>query len=95
MKAREFITKGIVRGDRVRVTMQGGAAVEGFFGGYKTFGGIEPDLSYIMPVFYAPTKSGAMGRRSAFGPDRCTHACWCDIRDVEKLPTETRNTARP
>ena len=68
MNAIEFINTGIEFGDKVELTLESGKEVVGFFGGFKTFGLIEPDLNYIMPVFYAPKKDGTMGNRSAFGP---------------------------
>ena len=83
MNAIEFINTGIEFGDKVELTLESGKEVVGFFGGFKTFGLIEPDLNYITPVFYAPKKDGTMGNRSAFGPDTCTNIPYSSIKSIK------------
>jgi hypothetical protein len=79
----EFINTGIKYGDKVELTLESGKEVTGFFGGFKTFGLVEPELDYIMPVFYAPKKDGTMGKRSAFGPDTCTNIPYSSIKTIK------------
>lgn len=79
----EFINTGIKYGDKVELTLESGKEVTGFFGGFKTFGLVEPDLSYITPVFYAPKKDGTMGNRSAFGPDTSTNIPYSCIKTIK------------
>ena len=89
MTAREFINTGIKYGDKVIITFAfDDSTVEGFFGGFKTFGLVEPDLDYITPVFYAPKKDGTMGNRSAFGKDTCTNIPYSSIKSIEILSAE-------
>ena len=83
MTAIEFINTGIKFGDKVELTLKSGTEVVGFFGGFKTFGLVEPELDYIMPVFYAPKKDGTMGNRSAFGPDTCTNIPYSSINSIK------------
>lgn len=79
----EFINTGIKYGNKVELTLESGKEVTGFFGGFKTFGLIEPDLNYITPVFYAPKKDGTMGNRSAFGPDTSTNIPYSSIKTIK------------
>ncbi len=79
----EFINTGIKYGDKVELALESGKFVTGFFGGFKTFGVIEPKLDYIMPVFYAPKKDGTMGNRSAFGTDTCTNIPYSSIKSLK------------
>ena len=83
MTAIEFINTGIKFGDKVELTLKSGTEVVGFFGGFKTFGLVEPELDYIMPVFYAPKKDGTMGNRSAFGPDTSTNIPYSSIKSIK------------
>lgn len=82
MTPREFINTGIEYGDKVIIILDN-SSVEGFFGGFKTFGVIEPSLNYITPVFYAPKKDGTMGNRSAFGKYTCTNIAYSSIKGIE------------
>ena len=79
----EFINTGIKYGNKVELTLESGKEVTGFFGGFKTFGLVEPELDYITPVFYAPKKDGTMGKRSAFGPDTCTNIPYSSIKSLK------------
>ena len=85
MNANEFIALNISYGDRVLLTLKSEKKIECFFGGYKTWGIIEKDLDYIMPVFYAPKKNGEMGNRPALGPGYPSPVPYSNIEKVEKL----------
>lgn len=91
MNAKEFINKDISYGQKVKLTIRKGREFICFFAGWKTFGNIEPNLDYLMPVFYVPTQSGKMGRRSIFGPGRCTWVGLSDIEDIEKVTVQYRH----
>lgn len=84
MTPKEFINTDIKYGDKVIITLDN-SCVEGFFGGYKTFGLVEPCLDYITPVFYAPKKDGTMGNRSAFGKNTCTNIPYASIKNIQIL----------
>ena len=71
MKAKEFVNKNIKFGDKVRITLMTGKTVDCFFGGYKTYGNVEPSLDYLLPTFYTIGKNGDMAKRSPFGPTTC------------------------
>lgn len=85
MTALEFINKGIKFGDKVSVTLTAGVTLCGFFGGYKTFGGIVSELDYIYPVFYAPKKDGTMGNVSILGIGHFTHIPYLSIKSIEVI----------
>lgn len=94
MIAIDFINKGIHVGDEIRLFMNcilndTTDPIEGVFGGYKTFGDIETDLTFgLYPVFYRKPKNGRIKKTSIFGRG-CVAWCRVDnIRDIEKL---TRN----
>lgn len=85
MKAKEFVNKNIKFGDKVRITLMTGKTVDCFFGGYKTYGNVEPSLDYLLPTFYAIGKSGDMAKRSPFGPTTCPRVPFSSIKDIENL----------
>lgn len=85
MKAKQFINKGIKFGDKVRITFSSGKTLDCFFGGYKTFGLVEPSLDYLLPTFYAIGKNGDMVKRSPFGPTTSPRMPFSSIKDIENL----------
>jgi hypothetical protein len=85
MTAKEFINKDIKFGDKVNVTLTGGETKCGFFGGFKTFGGIVSEMDYISPVFYSPKQDGTMSRLPLFGKGHFTHIPYSSIKDIEKI----------
>jgi len=87
MKALKFINKKLRSGDKVRLRMKGAKkAITGYFGGYKMYDGIQPDLDYgIYPIFYREGKDGRMVRRSIFGDNHSTAVCISDIQSVKKI----------
>lgn len=85
MKAKEFVNKNIKFGDKVRITLVTGKTVDCFFGGYKTYGNVEPSLDYLLPTFYAIGKNGDMAKRSPFGPATCPRLPFSSIKDIENL----------
>lgn len=93
MNATDFINKNLNCGDKVRLTLgynAPGESYEGFFGGYKTFEGVNPDLT-VYPVFYRAGKNGQMVQRSILGDGHSTAFCMCDIWDVEKVAVQYRH----
>ena len=85
MKAKQFINKGIKFGDKVRITFMSGETLDCFFGGYKTYGNVEPSLDYLLPTFYAIGKNGDMAKRSPFGPATSPRMPFSSIKDIENL----------
>ena len=85
MTPKKFVNHDLNRGDKVRLTLSGGKKIDCFFGGYKTFGLIEPNLDTILPVFYAPTKHGKMSRISALGKDHFSEISYSIIKKIDKL----------
>ena len=91
MEALTFFNKQLHTGNRVRLTLTGGHAFEGYFGGYKCFEGTTADLHYnIFPVFYRPGKKGQYVRRSLF-ESRTPYVGFSEIEDVERIVTEYRH----
>lgn len=86
MTAKEFINKGLKAGDKVILNDK----LTCFFGGYKTFEGVNRDLEFgtIFPVFYAVGKNGQMVRRSPFKYGG-TYIGLSDVQSIRKAKNPT------
>ena len=73
MTAKEFLKKNLTPGDKVVLRLKDCTPVC-FFGGYKTFNGVNENLEYaILPVFYAVGENGQMIKRRPAGDFTTTH----------------------
>ena len=81
MTATDFIKKNLKSGDKVKVTFSAAKTVTCYFGGYKTWEGVHPDLCCLFPVLYGIGKQGQMVRRKAEGLYSTIH-CMCDIKEI-------------
>ncbi len=91
MEALTFFNKKLDAGDKVRLTLETGKVLEGYFGGYKCFDGVTAYLEYhVYPVFYRPGKKGQYVKRSLFGTNRSTFVGFSEIKDVEKIKEDVQ-----
>ena len=73
MTIQQFLNKKLKAGDKVLLRTKDCNTIC-FFGGYKTFNGINEDLDFaLLPVFYAIGKNGKMVKRKPSGDFTTTH----------------------
>jgi len=73
MTTQQFLNKKLKVGDKVVLGLKS-CKTTCFFGGYKTFNGVNEDLDLaILPVFYAIGKNGQMIKRRPSGDFTTTH----------------------
>lgn len=73
MTTQQFLNKKLKAGDKI-VLCTKDCKTTCFFGGYKTFNGVNEDLDFaLLPVFYAVGKNGEMVRRRPSGDFTTTH----------------------
>lgn len=80
----DFIKKNLKSGDKVKVTFSAAKTVTCYFGGYKTWEGVSPDLSCLFPVLYGIGKKGQMVQRRAEGLSSTVY-CMHDISNIKKI----------
>ena len=91
MEPREFINKDLNEGDKVRLTLENGQVLEGYFGGYKCYDGNCGWLGYkVFPIFYRAGKKGQCIRRSIL-ENRSPHIGFLSIKDVERIVVPYRH----
>lgn len=73
MTIQQFLNKRLKAGDKVVLSLKD-CKTTCFFGGYKTFNGVNDDLDFaLLPVFYAVGKNGQMIKRRPSGDFTTTH----------------------